>query len=157
MSANSEPRPTLSHADETTLTVSPQVAWDAFKVFDEIHAWHPATENCVMLVGENGSPLAVREFQLKGGGFVISELLDYDEARRWFRYRILKTNLPLANYVGEMWVEAAGDGAATVKWSAQFQRPVGSAEPDADDRATEGLVGAVFSAGLENLHVLTGG
>jgi mxaD protein len=108
-----------------------------------------------MLVGQNGLPLAVREFDLKGGGNVISELLDYDETRRWFRYRILKTNLPLANYVGEMWVEPTPDGHATVKWSSEFQRPVGSSNPDADDRATEGLVQAVFTAGLDHLHIVT--
>jgi mxaD protein len=157
MSANSESRPTLSYAAETTLKVAPGVAWDAFKTFDEIHTWHPVTENCRMLVGTNGVPLAVREFDLKGGGFVISELLAYDEARRWFRYRILKTNLPLANYVGEMWVEPTTDGHATVKWSSEFQRPVGSSDVDADDRATEGLVQAVFSAGLDHLHVVTNG
>ncbi len=110
-----------------------------------------------MLVGTNGTPLAVREFDLKGGGSVVSELLEYDEDRHWFRYRILKTTLPLANYVGEMWVEPADDGHATVRWSAQFQRPVGSTDPDADDRATEGLVQAVFTAGLDNLHLLANG
>jgi Polyketide cyclase / dehydrase and lipid transport len=149
-------RPILSHSDETTLTVTADRAWDSFKVFDAIDAWHPATENCSLLVGKNAEPLAVREFGLKGGGFVISELLDYDEARHWFRYRILKTNLPLANYVGEMWVEPAAQGA-TVKWSATFQRPAGSRDPEADDRATEALVQGVFSAGLEHLHVVTGG
>src|ERR1700712_4076060 len=85
-------RPLLFHKDQITLKASPQEAWDAIKTFDKIDRWHPATENCVMLVGANGVPLAVREFQLKGGGFVISELLEYNEAARWYRYRILKTN-----------------------------------------------------------------
>jgi Polyketide cyclase / dehydrase and lipid transport len=100
MSEIESQRPVLAHRDELALAVGAQLAWDAFKTFDEIHTWHPGAENCRMLVGENGQPLAVREFDLVGGGFVISELLDYDEARRWFRYRILKTNLPVSNYVG---------------------------------------------------------
>jgi Polyketide cyclase / dehydrase and lipid transport len=70
-------RPLLFHSDNIKLKASPQEAWDAIKTFDQIHKWHPATENTVMLVGANGVPGAVREFQLKGGGFVISELLEY--------------------------------------------------------------------------------
>ena len=38
---------------------------------------------------------------------MISELLSYDEARKHFKYRILKTNLPLANYVGKVIVAHA--------------------------------------------------
>ena len=96
-------RPLLKYKSQVTLKAAPQKAWDAFKKFDAIHEWHPATEGTRLLVGQNAKALAVREFQLKGGGFVISELLAYDEGRKWFRYRIIKTNLPLANYVGEMW------------------------------------------------------
>jgi hypothetical protein len=107
-------------------------------------------------VGENGKPLAVREFQLKGGGgFVISELLAYDEARKHFKYRIIKTNLPLANYVAEMWVTPASGGGSVVHWSAQFQRPEEQAKPDQDDAATMKLVQGVFKAGLDNIAVIT--
>ena len=108
-----------------------------------------------MLVGENGTPLAVREFQVKGGGFVISELLAYDEDKRWFRYRIIKTNLPMRNYVAEMWVEPAADGGSVVHWSGQFQRPDDNPDPAQADRATEKLVQGVFKAGMENLPAVT--
>ena len=100
-------RPTLKYKSEIALKASPRKAWDSFKTFGAIHEWHPATEGTKLLVGENGKALAVREFQLKGGGFVISELLSYDEARKHFKYRILKTNLPLANYVGKVIVAHA--------------------------------------------------
>ena len=56
----------------------------SFKTFSAIHEWHPVTEGTKLLVGEDGRPLAVREFQLKGGGSVISELLTYNEARKHF-------------------------------------------------------------------------
>lgn len=148
-------RPMLSYTSQITLKASPQKAWDAFKKFDSIHEWHPVTEGTRLLVGENGKPLAVREFQLKGGGFVISELLAYDEAKKWFRYRIIKTNLPLANYVGEMWVTPAAGGGSVVHWTAKFQRPDETPKPDQDDAATEKLVQGVFKAGLDNLAVIT--
>ena len=149
-------RPVLKHKSEITLKASPQKAWDSFKTFGAIHDWHPATEGTKLLVGANGKPLAVREFQLKGGdGFVISELLAYDEARKHFKYRIIKTNLPLANYVAEMWVTPAAGGGSLVHWSASFQRPEEQAKPDQDDAATTKLVQGVFKAGLDNIAVIT--
>ena len=148
-------RPSLKYQSQVTLKAAPQKVWDAFKKFDAIHEWHPVTEGTRLLVGQNGKPLAVREFQLKGGGFVISELLAYDEGRMWFKYRIIKTSLPLANYVGEMWVKSAAGGGSVVHWSASFQRPEDAAKPDQDDAATEKLVQGVFKAGLDNLVVIT--
>lgn len=104
-------RAVLKYKSEIALTASLQKAWDAFKTFSALHAWHPATEGCKLLVGEDGKPLAVREFQRKGGGgFVINELLICNEQRKRFTSRILKTNLPLANYVSEMWVSPAAGG-----------------------------------------------
>lgn len=98
----------------------------------------------------------MRELQLKGGGgFVISELLSYDEARKRFTYRIIKTNLPLANDVGEMWVKPAPGGGSEVHWSASFQRPEENAKPDQDDAATAKLVQGVFKAGLDNIGAIT--
>jgi mxaD protein len=148
-------RPTLKYQSQVALKAAPQKAWNAFKTFGAIHEWHPATEGSRLLVGQNGKPLAVREFQLKGGGFVISELLAYDEGRRWFKYRIIKTDLPLANYVAEMWVKPAAGGGSVVHWAASFQRPEETAKPDQDDAATQKLVQAVFKGGLDNLVVIT--
>lgn len=148
-------RAVLRYASRIALDAAPQRAWDAIKDFDGIHLWHPATEATVLLVGENGRPLAVREFQVKGGGFVISELLAYDEARKWYRYRIVKTSLPLSNYVAEMWVEPGEAGGSVVLWSGEFQRPDGSAEPAEADRATAALVRDVFEGGLANLLAVT--
>jgi mxaD protein len=149
-------RPVLKYKSEVALKAPPQKAWDSFKTFGAIHEWHPATEGTKLLVGENGKPLAVREFQIKGGpGFVISELLAYDEGRKRFKYRIIKTNLPLASYVAEMWVVPAAGGGSVVHWSATFQRPEEQAKPDQDDAATSKLVQGVFKAGLDNLALIT--
>jgi mxaD protein len=141
-------RPTLKYQSQVALKAAPQKAWNAFKTFGAIHEWHPATEGSRLLVGQNGKPLAVREFQVKGGGSVISELLAYDEG--------IKTNLPLANYVAEMWVKPAAGGGSVVHWAASFQRPEETAKPDQDDAATQKLVQAVFKGGLDNLVVITG-
>lgn len=147
-------RPTLRYQSEVDVKAAPGKTWDSFKTFSAIHAWHPATEGTRLLVGEDGKALAVREFQLKGGGFVISELLSYNEAGKRFKYRIIKTSLPLANYVGEMWVTPAKNGGSVVHWAASFQRPDEQAKADQDDAATQKLVQDVFKAGLDNLSAM---
>ena len=157
MSGPNSERPLLFLKDQVSLSCEPQVAWDLIKVFGKIDAWHPATENCTLLVGANGVPLAVREFQLKGGGFVISELLEYDETSRWYRYRILKTNLPLKSYEAEMHVARNPSGGCTVVWSGRFQRPEPNPKPGEEDEATLALVKNVFRSGLENVEKLTRG
>lgn len=147
-------RPLLRYQSEVTVPAAPQKAWDSFKTFSAIHAWHPATEGTRLLVGKDGQALAVREFQLKGGGFVISELLSHDEAKRRLEYRIIKTNLPLANYVAEMWVVPAPKGGSVVHWASTFQRPEETAKPGQDDAATQQLVQGVFKVGLDNIAKL---
>ena len=149
-------RPTLKYASQIDSKATPQKAWESFRKFDSIHEWHPATEGTKLLVGSNGKALAVRGFQLKGGGFVISELLAYDEGRKWFKYRIIKTNLPLANYVAQMWVKPRAGGGSVVHWAGQFQRLDDNAKPDQDDAATMKLVQGVFKAGLDNVALITG-
>ncbi|WP_137155619.1 SRPBCC family protein [Rhizobium sp. FKL33] len=136
------------------LGASPLKAWNIFKTFSKIHAWHPATENTVLLVGKDGEPLAVREFQIKGGGFVISELLDYSETEMWFTYRIIKTDLPLKHYVGEMRVTDNGKGGSIVHWEGEFEHPKGSEATAEENDQTFGLVQAVFQGGLENIERL---
>jgi Polyketide cyclase / dehydrase and lipid transport len=148
-------RPLLFHSDKIVLKASPQEAWDAIKTFDQIHKWHPATENTVMLVGTNGVPLAVREFQLKGGGFVISELLEYREDVKWYRYRIIKTNLPMKGYEAEMHVEPGPDGGSIVTWRGQFQRAEENPPAGQDDAATMKMVETIFRSGLENIQKIT--
>lgn len=144
--------PVLHHEDQITLEASAQRAWDAIKDFDAIHTWHPAAVSTEMLVGENGRPLAVREFQVADGGFVISELLDYDEARRWFKYRIIKTSMPLRGYVAEMQVDPTEDGC-TVRWWGTFH---GSDPESADGFDPADAVKGIFRMGLENLPTVVG-
>ena len=141
-------RPLLDHEDRIVVPASAQTAWDTIKSFDSIHTWHPAAVSTELLVGENGEPLAVREFQTADGGFVISELLDYDEDSKWFKYRIIKTSVPLRGYVGEMKVTPRDDGGSEVAWSAQFE-----ALPDGEAMTRE-VVQTVFRAGLDNLQVI---
>jgi hypothetical protein len=42
-----------------------------------------------------------------------------------------------------------------VHWTASFQRPEETAQPDQDDAATRQLIQNVFKAGLDNIAVIT--
>ncbi len=147
--------PVLYHEDQITLDASAQQVWDAIKDFDAIHTWHPAAVSTEMLVGENGQPLAVREFQIADGGFVISELLEYDEAQRRFKYRIIKTSIPLRGYVGEMQVAPTDDGCS-VRWWATFHGP-DPQSGSADEFDPTDAVKGIFRMGLDNLQAVVGG
>jgi hypothetical protein len=150
-------RPLLHHEDRITLRASAQQAWDAIKNFGDIHTWHPAAVSTELLVGQNGEPLAVREFQLADGGFVISELLEYDEAGRRFKYRILKTSVPLRGYVGEMHVTPTDEGGSVVVWSTQFEGIDDGSGAEPDEAIAKEIVGEVVKTGLDNLRVLLDG
>ena len=132
------------------ITGDPEIIWNSFKIFGAIDHWHPATLNCRLILGEEGVPGAVREFDIKGGGHVISELLRYDEERRYFRYRILKTNLPLHGYVGEMWVTSDAPQTCTLHWRGAFMRPPGAGKDR--DQPTKDLVKEVFVQGLSGIQ-----
>lgn len=148
--AGSSGKEYLEIYDRIDLEADAPTAWNAFKTFGVIDGWHPATLNCRLILGEEGVPGAVREFEIQGGGYVISELLSYDEIRQHFRYRILKTNLPLHGYVGEMWVTAADPRRCTVHWKGSFRRPLGAGEDQ--DQPTRELVQQVFMSGFAGIQ-----
>jgi mxaD protein len=150
MSAGADLRPLLTLEESVDLAVSPDRAWDAIKDFDGIHRWHPGVLNTTLLEGVNNQPMAVRELDLGGGAWLMSELLDWNAAERRFRYRILKSPMPLVAYVAEMRVTPTSQGCR-VTWKGQFKRRTLTAAPGADDATAMAAVTAVFRTGLDNL------
>ena len=150
-------RPLLRHEDQVTLRASAEQAWEAIKNFDGIHTWHPAAVSTELLVGRNGEPLAVREFQLADGGFVISELLEYDEDGKSYRYRIIKSSVPLRGYVGEMRVTPTEDGGSVVAWSTQFEGIDDGAGGELNEAMAKEIVEDVVKAGLDGVQELLDG
>ena len=144
-------RPLLHYKDHISLKAPSGRVWNIIKDFDSIHTWHPLAEDTVLLVGENNQPLAVREFQTGDGGYVISELLEFDELNMRFKYRIIKTSAPIRDYVGEMHVAPKGDGSSTVYWSAKFRQPENIPQSGKEQAATMEVVKRIFKGGLNNL------
>lgn len=155
MSAGADPRPLLMLEESVDLAAPRERVWDAIKDFDGIHRWHPGVENTTILEGVNNKPMAVRELDLGGGAWLMSELLEWNAAECRFRYRILKSPMPLVAYVAEMNVTPAPKGCR-VTWKGQFKRRALTPAPGADDATAMATVTAVFRTGLDNLPKVLG-
>jgi mxaD protein len=155
MSNLGDPRPLLTLEESVDLAVSPDRAWDTIKDFNGIHRWHPGVINTTLLEGTNNEPMAVRELDLGDGAWLMSELLEWSAAQHRFRYRILKSPMPLVAYVAEMQVVPKSKGCR-VTWKGQFRRRAFTAAPGADDAAAMATVTAVFRTGLDNLPEILG-
>src|SRR5437763_5311549 len=70
--------------------------------------------------------------------------------RRSYRYEMVSTGLPVANYVAELQVADNGDGNSRVGWRVAFDV---TSEDDADTIAG---IRAFLRAGLDNLAALYG-
>ena len=78
-----------------------------------------------------------------------------DEARRRFKYRIIKTSVPLRGYVGEMQVAPTHEGCS-VRWWATFHGP-DPQSGSADEFDPTDAVKGIFRMGLDNLQAVVGG
>jgi mxaD protein len=146
--------PLLMVREQVKLAASPEAAWNIIKDFDGIHKWHPEIADAQMLEGSNGIPMAARQLTLRDGGMIISELLAYDEAKKTYRYRIIKSPLPIKNYEAVFEVNPDNSGGSIVTWTGQFRRRDEAPKEGQDDAAVTKMMSSTFRAGLDNLPKL---
>jgi len=91
---------------------------------------------------------ATRTVNLPDGGKFHERLESLDDESRTLTYAVLKSPLPIENYVGTVRVEDVGDGKSRVTWSARF-------DVSADQKApmVEMLSGA-YAGGIDGLEAL---
>ncbi len=131
----------------TQVPVSADKIWDLIGQFNALPDWHPAIEKSEL--EEDGR---VRRLSLVGGGSIVERLETIDEDEHLYRYSILESPLPVANYVAELRVRPGKEGeGCTIEWSSEFD-PKGA--PTAD--ATE-VIRGIYQAGFDNLKKLFGG
>lgn len=140
-------KPLLHAEGKVELKSPPDKAWDMVGDFTGLHHWHPGVKNVTLLEGKNRMPLAVRELDLGEGQWLISELLEWNGQERWMRYRILKSGLPIVNYVAVVAVAPTSSGGSLVTWKTEFRRR----EANGDDAGAVQLVQGVIDGGLNNL------
>ena len=148
--------PLLQAAGTIDLKSSPDDVWRLVRDFDAYDRWHPDVAGVVLLEGANNAPLAVREVDLGQGRWLMSELLEWSDEERRFRYRILKAPVPFVNYVGNVAVLANEGGGSKVRWTAQFRRRPTVDVQAFDDAGVTQVVEQIIRRGLDNLPVILG-
>jgi carbon monoxide dehydrogenase subunit G len=131
----------------THVPVPAEKIWDIVGRFNGVADWHPGFEKCEL---EEGGE--IRRLTLVGGGSIVERLEKIDEDEHVYRYSILESPLPIANYVAELRVRPDEDGTgSTVEWSSEFE-PKGVSAAEAMQ-----LLQGVYQAGFDNLKKLFGG
>lgn len=127
---------------KTDLNVSADQVWDMIGRFNALPEWHPAVEKSTL---EDGGK--IRRLTLVGGGSIVERLEKMDEDGHVYRYSIVESPLPVANYTAELRVHPKADGSGcTVEWSSDFN-PFNASMED----ATKAIQG-VYQTGFDNLR-----
>lgn len=88
-------------------------------------------------------PGALRTVHGKDGSTQVERLIE--TGRHAYRFEMVSTGLPVANYAAEFGVEDAGDGTSRVRWHAEFQVTSG------DEAGAVAGIRAFLRAGLDGL------
>lgn len=128
----------------TQVPVSAEKLWELVGRFNGLPEWHPGIEKSEL---EEGGK--VRRLSLVGGGSCVERLEQIDEGEHVYRYSIVDSPLPVADYVAEFRVRQNKEGmGSTVEWSSEFSPRNASAE-----QAMEVIQG-IYQAGFDNLGKL---
>ena len=101
---------TVSHS--ITISAPADEVWHVVRDVGAIGAWLPGVESS-RLEGDS------RIIEYSGGGQAREQILDIDEARRTYTYRLLAGRLPITWYEAGFSVEELETGAA-VHWTGTF-------------------------------------
>jgi hypothetical protein len=132
----------LDSSVRTPSSMSADALWKKVGDFCGIASWHPAIEKCVL--SADGKQ---RTLSLKGGGTVVAALENWDNANHSYKYTILSSPLPVANYHSTISVSNDPKGSA-FNWKGTYDA---HGATDADAKKT---MDGVYEAGAK---ALTGG
>jgi len=93
------------------------VLWAEIGAFGAVGAWHPMLAR---LDTEGERPGELRTAHGKDGTRQVERLRETAPGQRAYRYEIVSTTMPVANYAAEFQVEDDGDRASKVVWQAEF-------------------------------------
>jgi hypothetical protein len=134
---------------QTTVHASADKVWKTISDFNGLPKFVAAITHSSI---EGSGVGALRTLTLAGGGPPIVEKLErWDAKTRTLSYSIVKSGLPVQNYLSTMEVLDAGKDKSELKWSSTFE-PKGVSEAQAKK-----IVEGVYTAGFEGLKKLYGG
>jgi hypothetical protein len=125
---------------KATSTHSPADVWAKVGDFCGIGNWHPAVAKCELSHGNK-----IRTLTLKGGGTIVERLVNWDKADHRYTYRIVKSPLPVKDYVSTIKVVADGSGSDVV-WSGKYKAVKGTT-----DDAAKKIIDGIYKAGADAL------
>jgi hypothetical protein len=123
-------------------SVLPERIWNLIGGFNALPAWYPAVERSELKEGGT-----LREMTLVDGVTIMEKLEHHSDELREYSYSIVKSPLPVANYLATLKVSGQGE-RSQVEWSGEFD-PAGVSESEAVR-----LVQEIYQAGLDNLKEL---
>ena len=122
-----------------TSNLSADVLWARVGNFCGIGWWHPALEWCDL--SADGKE---RTLYLKGGGTIVEDLVNWNEAGHSYTYVIKSSPLPVSHYISTIRVLKDGNGSE-VFWYGKF---VAHGAPKAKAKS---IIAGVYKAGADAL------
>ncbi len=133
----------------TVLDAPVDAVWRILRDFNGHDRWHPIVERSALEGGRRTDQVgAVRDFTIRSGERVREVLLTLSDRERRLRYAIVESDLPLREYVAEIFLKPVTDGDRTFwSWSSRFRTPPG------EEEALARLVGEeVYEAGFAGVR-----
>ncbi len=152
------PKP-LRVVESVIIKASPAKVWATIKDFDGLAKWHPGFSSDEIVSGGNGQVGSVRKLTIKDGPSFTEKLLAFDDAGHSYRYQIIESPLPIADYLSKITVRSEGGGMTKVIWSGTFKRknPADNPPEAESDAGVIKLVKGVYRGGLDNLKKMLEG
>ena len=122
--------------------------WEKVRDFNALPRWHPRIRESRI---ENGEPSdkvgCVRDFRLQNGDHLREKLLGLSDYDMFCTYSILKSPMPLTDYIATLRLTPISDGDRTfIEWTAEFD-----CAADAAADLVDGIGNNVFQAGFDAL------
>jgi hypothetical protein len=117
--------------------------WRELGSFQSILRWHPMVSGAQ---GQDEEPGATRTLATRDGGQWVERLTERDASQRLYRYEASSTDLPIADFRGELRIREGRPHRCTVIWTAQFT------VTDGDEKSVSDKVRAFFRAGARALE-----
>jgi hypothetical protein len=125
---------------KATSTESVDAVWGKVGDFCGIANWHPAVAKCELSHGKK-----IRTLSLKGGGTIVERLVNWDKTGHSYTYRIVKSPLPVKDYISTIKVVADGSGSDIV-WKGNYKAVKGTT-----DDAAKKVIDGIYKAGVDDL------
>lgn len=130
----------------TQIAAAPDAVWAIMGEFCSIADWHPVVAECELeeIYGEEHRRLVTGD-----GGVLLERLMGHDADAMTYKYEIIESPLPVANYISSIGVTAEGDGSV-VTWSSSFEAS------GASDEEAEAVITGIYEAGLAEIAAQAG-